>query len=196
MTLFLIFRVNGVLLMKKTESIRGAAGVKLHILFFLILILIVIAIPHVVIFQEKRQFNKYARIYDLASAIEAYYQDNNTYPPMIPLVQYSQNAETVHHSGGWVTATVDFSLLTTPVRYIKKISHDPYAPEKGLPFCYYVDGTVWILYSAGPDRDYDFIPRFCWRDVDAQPSDALLISATYDPSNGLKSSGDLWVIKQ
>ena len=194
--LFLILWVNRVILMEKTGTIRSAAGVKLHILFFLILILVIIAIPHVVIFQEKRQFNKYARIYDLASAIEAYYQDNNTYPPMMSLVAYSQNAGTVHHAGGWVTSTVDFPFLTTPVQYIKKISRDPYASEKGLPFCYYVDGAVWILYSAGPDRDYDFIPRYCWRDVDAQPSDALLISATYDPSNGLKSNGDLWVIKQ
>ncbi len=55
----------------------------------------------------------------------------------------------------------------------------------------------WIFFSPGLDGDYDLVPS---RDFDAaiaQPSAHLLTcGASYDPTNGTVSNGDIYRVRQ
>lgn len=53
----------------------------------------------------------------------------------------------------------------------------------------------WILISAGLDHDYDIRPVKLFDPSTTQPSPAL-VHLTYDPTNGVNSSGDLWHLNQ
>ena len=80
-----------------------------------------------------------------------------------------------------------FALLTTPVAYLNSIPTEPFIPG----FFYgYGDsdcansslGAFWVVWSSGPDRDYDDIG---WG--------SGTTSRAYAPSNGVISEGDVWV---
>lgn len=69
---------------------------------------------------------------------------------------------------------------------------DPFSSAKDRAFAYHTDGQRWLLYSAGPDKDYD---------IDA-PNELVsfavgslteTIAKTYDPTNGTASNGDIWL---
>lgn len=99
--------------------------------------------------------------------------------------------------------------LTTPVAYLPRLLADPFARTPGASLGYFVHGSGlgWMLTSFGPDRDEnapggpgDINPRIerlydlasVFPNMWLAPPD--LIDLTYDPSNGLASSGDLyWV---
>lgn len=69
---------------------------------------------------------------------------------------------------------------------------DPFGLSKSHPYAYYSAGDSWILYSAGPDKDYDIDPVNDGDDV-FDPASLLLIMKTYDPTNGTVSDGDVWL---
>lgn len=86
--------------------------------------------------------------------------------------------------------------LTTPTAFITSYPADPYARTRGTIYGYYNDSDKgYILFSAGPDGDYDIDPV---KDYDALTTSPLpqLLMKTYDPTNGSKSDGDIWRIKQ
>lgn len=89
--------------------------------------------------------------------------------------------------------------LTTPIAYLGCYLIDPFAPVgfAVYPYCCLKQaGTEgWMLVSAGPDRDYDIDPLKLYDVSAAQPRPALL-ALTYDPTNGILSSGDLWRSRQ
>jgi type II secretory pathway pseudopilin PulG len=63
---------------------------------------------------------------------------------------------------------------------------DPSLPDGG-----------WIVWSAGPDGDYDLNPsniKRAYSSTESVPS-SLLIRHTYDPINGTTSGGDIWKIR-
>lgn len=64
-----------------------------------------------------------------------------------------------------------------------------------FPFAYYTDGPGWILMSTGPDRDYDVDPRVDYDGAAKTPLPGLVLK-TYDPTNGTKSDGDVWRVKE
>lgn len=118
----------------------------------------------------------------LSTALEAYMIDNDTYP------------RTLH-------------LLTTPDTYIAAIPPDPFGPTTGwrkhVPFAYHrhvpddadPHGMGWILWSRGPDEDYDLNPGNIAKVYDtptSQPTLLLITQFTYDSTNGSKSDGDVW----
>jgi hypothetical protein len=89
-----------------------------------------------------------------------------------------------------------FGTLTTPVAHIASYPADPFAKTPGTCLGYYTHlDKGYILFSAGPDRDYDIDPV---KDYDALTTNPLpqLLMKTDDPTNGAKSNGDLWWIKQ
>jgi len=149
----------------------------------------------------------------LATALESYYVDHNSYPTMRPFKSFpGYDMEKIRNAGGIVMSSIEVGRgelagLTTPVAYVSGLFPDPYAPERGLPFAYWVpeDGKGWILLSPGPDGVYSLAPAQLETVYDTsvgQPSALLLAGSgprgafTYDPTNGIESRGDVWRVKQ
>ena len=152
---------------------------ELLVVLAIIAILAAIAVPN---FLEAQVRSKVSRVKtdmrSLATAIEAYYVDNNQYPPQAELL----------HQG--------------PVKYITSLFPDPNAEQKGSSF-HYVAGeqaamkaarlglappdwnqpgkapkSFWLLYGLGPDGKDD--------------SGEII----YDPTNGTVSAGDIVRVSQ
>lgn len=144
-----------------------------------------------------------ADLHSLARALDEYKTAHGEYPPMRPVGDWVStipphptdrpeapltSAESRLHliePGG-----TDLAGLTTPVAFATSLWHDPLARIRSLPYLYHTDGRHYLIFSAGPDRDYDIDPT---RDVDfatSQPS-PLLLARIYDPTNGSLSDGDL-----
>ncbi|MCB2154309.1 preprotein translocase subunit SecE [bacterium] len=74
-------------------------------------------------------------------------------------------------------------------RYLRLDLFAAEGPQRA-PLGYWVkeDGDRWIVISRGPDQDFDLTEDTVrtW-----EPSKWLL--ATYDPTNGVASSGDIWI---
>ncbi len=121
----------------------------------------------------------------LASALESFFIDNNTYP--LPLV-----GDRIDCAGIKIGRTPQgrYVRLTTPVAYISRIPADPF-DFAGKAYRYFGNGNAWyILVSNGPDMKPDF-------DVTTyNPDEGVgrdqLLPFTYHPSNGLSSAGDIF----
>jgi type II secretory pathway pseudopilin PulG len=91
--------------------------------------------------------------------------------------------------------------LTTPVAYIIAYPQDPFADTWGATFGYFTPGWGggWILWSPGPDRDENALDgpgdigarvEMIYLPQQSRPRFKLL-AATYDPTNGTWSDGDI-----
>jgi len=147
----------------------------------------------------------------LANGIMAYFVDHGEYPRYITGHEHSANGfirdPMVWEKGLKGVPTFEIpdgrslATLTTPLAYITGYFVDSFFPVKGTIFAYYSVNdpddpkkSGWIVWSAGVDGDYDL-------DIDAvrrvynprinQPSQALL-DYSYDPTNGMYSSGDIF----
>ena len=118
----------------------------------------------------------------LATALEAYVIDANTYPAEL-----------------WE--------VTTPMSYLAAIPNDALSPKPGRPFLYAPynarparngPGTIcmsWILVSRGPDGVFDIVPSSdlpADEPVTAEEAGQRLVGKTYDPTNGSNSGGDIY----
>jgi hypothetical protein len=70
---------------------------------------------------------------------------------------------------------------------------DPFAPEPGGPIHYWTDHESWVIWSAGPDGDYD-LDKYAVRSASYDTIAAAFESATYDPKKGVLSSGDIYKV--
>ncbi|MFH0794382.1 MAG: DUF4190 domain-containing protein [bacterium] len=138
-----------------------------------VFLLAAIAVPN---FLEAQVRSKVSRVKAdlrmLATGLESYRVDNNSYPV-------------------GTTPGGGLEKLTTPVAHISSLPPDTFAREKGAPLRYHTDGAGWILVSRGPDLDYDIEPRSDYSTQNAKSSDVLW-AKTYDPTNGTVSNGDIW----
>ena len=80
--------------------------------------------------------------------------------------------------------------------YFTGFPDDPFAGREHKTLRYYAwQKKNWILWSTGPDRDYDLnegnIGAVLGTDQD-KPTSQSLIEITYDATNGTLSSGDIW----
>lgn len=204
------------------RKVKGFTLIELLIVVAIIAILAAIAVPN---FLEAQVRSKVSRVRSdqrsLATAIEAYYVDNNEYPAV------RTGAQSVH--GGVIGGAQDvmtfairilpstqvLSTLTTPIAYITSYPRDPFA-NAPQTFEYYKDTNGWILGSYGPNTDQNvsgggdlhWSPtgggvETVYTSQQSQPSLTLLTgtgpngtSYTYDPTNGTVSDGDVWRVKQ
>lgn len=127
----------------------------------------------------------------LATALRAYRADHGVYPPMIPMHRIGRNSTTLEKAGGGAAMGISYAL-TTPVAYVDSFSPfvDIFSPA--VPPAYFTRGDEFILYSPALDRDYDITPQrlAAFPTFDKDHFDAA--GLTYDPTNGLRSSGDFW----
>ncbi|MCE5230651.1 hypothetical protein LLG95_13805 [bacterium] len=110
--------------------------------------------------------------------------------------------------------------LTTPIAYMSSFASDPFASSKGATFAYSVGGSYgqgWIMWSYGPDMDEQAttgnttggdvrVSQGMYRsqpgcdtyyyNPGTQTPSQQLIEATYDPTNGTNSNGDVYKLKQ
>ena len=145
------------------KKVKGFTLIELLIVVAIIAILAAIAVPN---FLEAQIRSKVSRVKadqrSLATAIEEYYLDNNTYP-MAEKEDHGINATFGSGAGcyDYLTLAIDWSdnedcmihTLTTPIGHITSIPKDPFAASKGASFGYYADLNGWILMSYGPDND-------------------------------------------
>jgi type II secretory pathway pseudopilin PulG len=146
----------------------------------------------------------------LAKAIERYHSDNKKYPP------WARGEEGVNRfapgTGAYKMHTFAKDALTSPIKYIESYPHDPFSDTKGATYGYYTDGVGFIIYSWGPNTDEN-APGGWELEADIekvydsripQPSFTLLTGKssapkggayTYDPSNGMVSEGDIYLVK-
>jgi hypothetical protein len=140
----------------------------------------------------------------VSTAIEAYMVDNNMYVASasgdlgvnrrLPTDDPARHISTFR---AWTSEDDKFMTLTTPVSYITSLPRDPFARSEGTALGYYNAKEMgWILFSCGPDGDYDVDPLLDYDPAQSNPMVRLVVLHTYDPTNGAVSDGDIWRVKQ
>ncbi|MBN1900761.1 hypothetical protein JW926_05470 [Candidatus Sumerlaeota bacterium] len=166
---------------KKTAKPLRKPGCTFTIFEFLVVALIVailsaIAVPN---FLEAQSRSKVSRIRadmrSMATGLEAYYVDNNAYPPNAEILW---QGAVKYLSGSFSDPFTDYK--GTPLKYVVGRPAIEKAIETGyLPPDYPItdDAGFWLIYSDGPDT----------RDDGA--------TVVYDPTNGTISVGDVIRVK-
>lgn len=80
--------------------------------------------------------------------------------------------------------------LTTPISYLTHLLPDPFSGSAASPFAYYGDCHGYLVWTAGPDGKWDI--DWTTYDTSKPPTEAFKAQYTYDPTNGVVSSGDIW----
>lgn len=164
-------------------------------------ILAAIAIPNFLEWSWRNPMEKAAANHRaFVVALETYCVDHKSYPSMRPLRDFASDPGALKKAGGWDLSTVDpgnetVAGITTPISYLRSMPVDPHSPGGSLPFVYYRSNRRYITISAGPDRHYDIgDPAQVFEGSSYEKPSVALSALTYDPTNGLKSSGDCWRI--
>ncbi len=176
---------------------KGFTLIELLIVVAIIAILAAIAIPNFLAAQTRSKVSRVSsEMRTFATGMESYFVDNNSYLPTQNVVG--------------VTRLQRFIPLTTPVSYLSSIPKDIFSNDTGdyqyypywgpdyfaavragnsesrfltVPALYsrvLGDGNLWLVFSSGPDRDYE--PAVApWTGFEI-----------YDPSNGTVSNGDIF----
>jgi len=175
----------------------------------IVAVLAAIAVPNFLEAQTRAKVIRVkADMRTYATALESYYIDQKAYPPSRATTQGNVNSGLAAQDPSLNGQTTFSShVLTSPVAYLSALPSDPFARAKGATFSYYsthsADGRNdgWILWSPGPDGQYDLTGDKIAQ-IGGLPFDqstgwpALLISNTFDPTNGTVSRGDIWRVKQ
>lgn len=130
--------------------------------------------------QRKEFYETRNNIWAISMAIERYYADKKQYPNM-------------------TDDSLIYSTLTTPIEYLspEKFNRiEKNIPKQPYPYHYYFfkNSNIWILQACGPDQDYDLSNKFLIQAAieDEDWITARLTESYFDPTNGTKSSGDLF----
>lgn len=175
----------------RNGSLVAFTLIELLIVVAIIAILAAIAVPN---FLEAQTRSKVSRVKNdhrtMATALEAYFVDNNRYPP-----DQDNNPFNPNENG--------FYYLTTPVSYITSFPADPFSDQRFddsnnsrvAPFYVMASGSnnsdltsiraqCYTLISIGPDR----------RDSSSGQDDFPVATNynVYDPTNGSVSDGDIY----
>lgn len=207
--------------MKPISAKRAFTLIELLIVVAIIAILAAIAVPN---FLEAQTRSKVSRVKSdmrsMVTALEAYYVDNNHYPPESYIIQPTVNPASVV-SGGGGTSPVNPPLLrviplTTPISYITSVFQDPFnlgangwAPPGrtseatvlfywGGPWLDLVatgatDSTLFFEMPENIDMKKNFVLLSFSPDKDFDALDTGWPSRIqkYDPTNGTVSDGDV-----
>lgn len=165
-------------------------------------VLAAIAVPNFLEAQTRSKVSRTrADMRAMATALEVYYIDNNTYPAWTSEVENSWNAGR-HGMEGIPTfhrgAPGGPNTLTTPISYLREPFEDPFAIAPGATFGFISSGAPnpdWIIFSPGPSGRFDIDPNQ-WRPGGLEANRDWLYNVSYDPTNGTVSAGDIWRVRQ
>lgn len=138
----------------------------------------------------------------IGRALNAYRADHGAWPPKQPLFPLSRTPLRFAGRFGPELTTWRGGSLTTPVAWLDRHTTDPFAGDFGaLPPAWAParpespNGPGWLLWTMGPDQNYNI--REPGRILDDPVSGTLeLLALTYDPTNGIMSWGDIVVRHQ
>lgn len=202
---------------------KGFTLIELLIVVAIIAILAAIAIPNFLAAQTRSKVSKLkAEFKTMATAVETYYVDANTYPIYRSPYGSPQNGV----FGDDAYGSNRFDVLTTPVAYITSIPKDPFmfvgvggqVPGQGIgyflycwdrfyngsisggPFLPIYHASYWALRSRGPDGVWNgyINPNNTGLGVQypwyntSYCVDGDVTLLSYDPSNGTISRGDIY----
>lgn len=158
--------------------------------------LLVFLIP----FPEKRHVTRAkvsrvrADLRTMATALAAYRADHDgASPSMVPLAEIFDDVEALQRLGAQGHHVAP--ALTTPIAYLRELfPHGHSTPS--IPLLYYRwDSEAALFYGLGPEEQLKIRPQrlaeFDPEDSEAELLDYLL-GVSFDPTNGMASSGDLW----
>lgn len=163
-------------------------------------VLAAIAIPN---FLEASVRSKVSRtradMRSMATAIESYYVDWNRYPAWSD--DPGSNIRGPELDGerrpSFMASSPEGHArgITTPIAYLTRYPEDVFTQDE-RPFAYlalkWQDGRdTWLVYSPGPDQDYD-IDHGSLLEKSGAISQEWLLPHSYDPTNGTVSRGDVW----
>jgi len=180
---------------------KGFTLIELLIVVAIIAILAAIAIPNFLAAQVRAKVSRVkSETRSVATGLESYYVDNNSYPPMGDYTWADSYTEPAFHSR--IPA-----FLTTPVAYLSSLPIDPFltVPAGSLAYSFYNRYTYynfpqyqgiagggfvnqrrrsgdWLIYSWGPDRNSNQAAPFLGE---------YGVYTNYDPSNGTVSLGNI-----
>ena len=80
--------------------------------------------------------------------------------------------------------------LTTPKAYLERMPRDIFTEGRRMPFAYDQGSKGWILFSPGPDGQYDIQPEVMGH-LDQNDRWDYLVDVKCDPTNGSGSRGDI-----
>jgi len=183
-----------------SEQSPGVSGKKV-ILWFLVFTAVLSVVtwylPALVVVDqfEKRPGELAAKFVTVGEALHRYRADHGEFPPETKIAYYWQSKKNRVKTGAIYTSTYDVELMTSPVAYLDpKAWGDPFAlPEQYSPLAYVNLGDRAVLWSPAENLDYDIRPHDL-RDLDDTALEDLLIRMTYDPTNGVRSTGDRAII--
>jgi hypothetical protein len=143
----------------------------------------------------------------MAHSLDQFKKDHGRYPDSTSARKSNVNSVGAHRAkynfpSSFAVAREGIPALTTPVPYLHSYYVDFFAPLHGPTFSYLtsVDGQHFVLWSAGPDKDYDINDDFAGKilehlDHTDNEFDALKARVTFDRLNGYESSGDIWIAR-
>lgn len=136
-------------------------------------------------------------------AIETFYNDANCYPAYTTETTHMtrvsgapagtpsfQNFKMPQHPFTMDGQYPNMGSLTTPVSYLTHLLPDPFSPGASRPFAYFGDCHGYLVWTTGPDGKFDI--DWTKYDTSVPPTEAFKTQYTYDPTNGVVSSGDIW----
>ncbi len=184
------------------DAKNGFTLIELLIVVAIIGILAAIAVPNFLNAQMRAMLARtYADLKAIYGAMEMYRLDSGSYVP-----DYDSGA-VPGVTGVSMNEYLTYSKLTTPVAYMASVPMDPYfgssatrgfhpksaaffqyaGPHSGMESprpAWRPSGTIYTITSLGPD----FTDQQAW----SYPHDQAY-RITYNASNGLKSSGDIYM---
>lgn len=205
---------RGLKIFKSEFSLRDTTTVDRILAFFVLFVLACLAVPN---FLEATVRAKVSRVHtDMRSfslLLRTYFNDQGFYPAVSTGTTSVNGAYFAHPDLQRLPSfRVDPGVrdpFIVPIRDAGWEPYyypaDPFAPktetdlaERRAAFVYFPAGegneVAWIVVSAGPDGDYDIDPREVYDSSAKRPS-AVLLTLTYDATNGTLSDGDLWRTK-
>ncbi len=177
---------------------QGFTLIELLIVVAIIAILAAIAVPNFLEAQTRSKVSRTkADLRSMATALEAYRVDNNSYPVSYLFTPLPER----------------LSQLTSPISYMSSIPVDPFFIEKRTdlgtfhPQYVYASGNIYFgstnlfnsttytasIYSVGgrgPDGDLN-AAGYCMAHPNAYRSNVNILGQ-YDPTNGTVSTGDIF----